>query len=43
VEKLEDNIVLASKAIRDLGGKMKRWETLNNVVISVVRLEAGPT
>jgi hypothetical protein len=40
---MEDTIVLASKAVRDLGGKMKRWETLKEVVISAVRIEAGPT
>jgi hypothetical protein len=43
VERMEDNIVLVSNAVRDLGGKMTRWETLKKVVISTVRLAAGPT
>lgn len=43
MERMEDNIVLASNAVRDLGGKMTRWETLKKVVISTVRLAAGPT
>jgi hypothetical protein len=40
---MEGNIVIARNAVRDLGGKMKRWETLKKVVISTVRLAAAPT